>query len=149
MTVGRDAELRVDSYLEALPPDDRPELRRRLLDHALIADPPQVDEDEERARALLLAKFMSINSRCWLAVWKFDIEFDLWEMVESEQPGPYGLAEVSESDLSSLLELAEAGNAWFRDVCSEGDEETRVEIVPLGEWRIRWREIASEARKRR
>lgn len=144
-----DLEARVDQYLCGIPPDDRPDVKRMLIDQELIADHPSVEEEVERARALLLARFLSIASRCWLAVWKFDIEFDLWEMVLAGEPAEYGLSKVTEGELAEIIELAEAGDAWIRDIYKEGDEGTVLEIVPLAEWRARWRDIASEARARR
>lgn len=101
------------------------------------------------ARGELLARITAINERCWLAIWKYDIEFELWEMALDGAGGSYGVAEVSAEELSDLVKLAEESGGWYVDLCETPLEDQELTFLSLDEWRERWREIAGEVRARR
>lgn len=103
----------------------------------------------EVAREQLLARITELNERCWLAIWKYDIEFELWQMVTDGTGGDYGMSQVTADELSDLADLADLAGGWFVDLCEVPLEDQQLTFVPIDEWRARWREIASEVRQRR
>lgn len=101
------------------------------------------------ARDKLLERIAEINERCWLAIWKYDIEFELWEMALDGRGGTYGVAGVSAEELAELISLAEESGGWYVDLCEAPLDSQELTFVALDEWRERWREIAGEVRLRR
>ncbi|RIK08282.1 MAG: hypothetical protein DCC49_09085 [Acidobacteria bacterium] len=115
-----------------------------------IGPPAQLAGDPGgSARDKLLARITAINERCWLAIWKYDIEFELWEMALDATGGSYGMSEVSAEELAELVELAEESGGWYVDLCEAPLDDQVLTFMPLDEWRERWREIGGEVRARR
>lgn len=140
---------RLDTNLEAVNEEHRPLIRRWITESGLAGEEGGASGEAERARVELLGLIMEINKRCWMAVWKYDIEFDLWEMALEGGARDYGLDRVTERELGELRDLAESAGGWFTDLCEEAGGEQRLTFIPLPDWRERWGEIATEVRARR
>jgi hypothetical protein len=67
---------------------------------------------EELAQDLLSRMMCDISEDCFCAGWMNELEYDLWEALESGNRS-YGMCEIRERDMARLKRLHELAGGWW------------------------------------
>lgn len=85
-----------------------------------------------------LANLMSdISEDAYCAGWMMGLEFDLWRLLHSNPPRPYGMINISDNSMKMLKELSDHVGGW---IVVSNDQDHDYDFVPLHEWEQMFRE---------